>query len=154
MNYIVWFHTNIVWKRRRYESPCCWAGAGNDPQRAEEEAWNLAPGTVLDFNEQNGKLIAVKTVSADPVEQVYGCLKTKVPTDTWMERLRGKSWLLVLTRIFSLISLEQTPLLAGNQPLYWSVVVKKERWLLVKWFGLKRPLFFQTIKPFLKPCKP
>jgi len=51
----------------------------------------IKPGTVLDFNEQNGKLIAVKTVSADPVEQVYGCLKTKVPTDTWMERLRGKS---------------------------------------------------------------
>ncbi len=51
----------------------------------------IKPGTVLDFNEQNGKLVAIKMVSADPVEKVYGCLKTKVSTGAWIEKLRGKS---------------------------------------------------------------
>ncbi|MBI1820641.1 MAG: AbrB/MazE/SpoVT family DNA-binding domain-containing protein [Nitrospirae bacterium] len=49
----------------------------------------IKPGTVLDFNEQNGKLVAIKMVSVDPVEKVYGCLKTKVSTDAWIERLKG-----------------------------------------------------------------
>lgn len=53
------------------------------------ERLGLQPGTVLEFSEENGRLVAVKVMAADPVEQVYGCLGTGKRTDRLMASLRG-----------------------------------------------------------------
>ena len=52
------------------------------------ERLGIKPGTVLDFDESEGRLIAVKAVSADPVNQVYGCLRLDRSTDEVMQELR------------------------------------------------------------------
>ena len=36
----------------------------------------LKPGTVLDLHVEKAMLIGVKRPSQDPIEKVYGCLKT------------------------------------------------------------------------------
>jgi antitoxin PrlF len=50
----------------------------------------LKPGTVLEFAEERGRLIAVKSEGTDPVSQVYGCLGKKIDTDTVIAELRGR----------------------------------------------------------------
>ncbi len=50
----------------------------------------IMPKTVLDFHEENGRLIAVKASGRDPVSSVMGCLKLNKSTDALMETLRGK----------------------------------------------------------------
>jgi bifunctional DNA-binding transcriptional regulator/antitoxin component of YhaV-PrlF toxin-antitoxin module len=47
-------------------------------------------GTVLEFSEEHGRLIAVKSEGTDPVTEVYGCLGTTIDTDAVMARLRGR----------------------------------------------------------------
>jgi antitoxin PrlF len=54
------------------------------------ERLGVKPGTVLEFTEEHGRLIAVKSGSADPVSEVYGCLGKKIATDATMARLRGR----------------------------------------------------------------
>jgi antitoxin PrlF len=54
------------------------------------ERLGIRAGTVLDFEASEGRLIAVKVASADPVEQVYGCLRLPRGTDAIMQELRGK----------------------------------------------------------------
>jgi antitoxin PrlF len=51
----------------------------------------LVPGTVLEFGEERGRLIAVKSGGTDPVSEVYGCLGKKIDTDAAIEELRGRS---------------------------------------------------------------
>lgn len=53
------------------------------------ERLGIKPGTVLDFEESEGRLIAVKAASADPIDQVYGCLCLGRSTDEIMQELRG-----------------------------------------------------------------
>ena len=53
------------------------------------ERLGLQPGTVLEFSEENGRLVAVKAMAADPIEQVYGCLGAGKRTDRLMVSLRG-----------------------------------------------------------------
>lgn len=50
----------------------------------------LRPGTVLEFSEEGGRLIAVKSGSSDPVTEIYGCLGKKINTDAVMAQLRGR----------------------------------------------------------------
>jgi hypothetical protein len=50
----------------------------------------IMPRTVLDFHEENGRLIAVKASGRDPVSRVMGCLKLNKTTNVLMEVLRGK----------------------------------------------------------------
>ncbi len=50
----------------------------------------LKPGTVLEFAEEQGRLIAVKSGAADPVSEVYGCLGRKIDTDAVIAELRGR----------------------------------------------------------------
>jgi hypothetical protein len=45
---------------------------------------------VLEFSEENGRLIAVKSGGADPVNEVYGCLGSQIDTDAVMAQLRGR----------------------------------------------------------------
>ena len=49
----------------------------------------IAPGTVLDFREENGKLVAEKAPETDPVAKVMGTLKLDRSTDDIMADLRG-----------------------------------------------------------------
>jgi antitoxin PrlF len=50
----------------------------------------VKPGTILEFSEERGRLIAVKCDDADPVTEVYGCLGKKINTDAVMAQLRGR----------------------------------------------------------------
>ena len=58
--------------------------------KALRERLGIAPKTVLDFHEENGKLVAVKTAPQEPVSQVLGCLTLKESTDDIITGLRGK----------------------------------------------------------------
>ena len=53
------------------------------------EQLGIEPGTVLEFKEDQGKLIAVKAVTMDPVDQLYGKLGSGRRTDEVIQELRG-----------------------------------------------------------------
>jgi len=59
------------------------------PKRLRERL-GLKPGTILEFKDEQGRLIAVKSHSADPVSAVYGCLSKKIDTDVLIAELRGR----------------------------------------------------------------
>jgi antitoxin PrlF len=59
------------------------------PKRLRERL-GVKPGTVLEFSEEHGRLIAVKSSGVDPVSEVYGCLDKKIDTDAVMAQLRGR----------------------------------------------------------------
>ena len=48
----------------------------------------ILPQTVLEFYEQDGKLIVEKASEMDPVSEVLGCLKTDMNTDAIINELR------------------------------------------------------------------
>ena len=57
--------------------------------KALRKKLGIKPGAVLDFHDENGRLVAVKATVTDPVEQVYGILKSGKKTDALMKALRG-----------------------------------------------------------------
>ncbi|HJU11812.1 MAG TPA: AbrB/MazE/SpoVT family DNA-binding domain-containing protein [Candidatus Binataceae bacterium] len=48
----------------------------------------VLPGTTLEFSEDHGRLLAVKTTSEDPVAKVYGCLGRRFNTDAFIADIR------------------------------------------------------------------
>ncbi|MFA6291815.1 MAG: AbrB/MazE/SpoVT family DNA-binding domain-containing protein [Victivallales bacterium] len=50
--------------------------------------FGIRPGTVLDFREENGKIVAVKEGKKDAVAAVRGCLKSKKRTDEIIRKMR------------------------------------------------------------------
>ena len=54
------------------------------------ERFGVKPGTVLEFSEEHGRLMASKSGGADPVSEVYGYLAKKIDTDAVMAQLRGR----------------------------------------------------------------
>ena len=58
--------------------------------KALRERLGIRPGTVLDFEEDQGKLIAVKATAMDAVDQVYGKLGRGRRTEVIMQEFRGK----------------------------------------------------------------
>jgi antitoxin PrlF len=50
----------------------------------------LKPGVVLDFTENDGKLVVTKVVSNDSIEESYGILKLGRTTSQVMSELRGR----------------------------------------------------------------
>lgn len=52
------------------------------------ERLGIVPRTVLEFHEEDGRLIAVKALEEDPVSKVLGCLHSKPITDIIMADLR------------------------------------------------------------------
>ncbi len=58
--------------------------------KALRERLGIRPGTVLDFEEDQGKLIAVKATAMDAVDQEYGKLGRGRRTEVIMLELRGK----------------------------------------------------------------
>jgi antitoxin PrlF len=57
--------------------------------KALRDRLGVLPGTMLEFSEERGRLVAVKASSADPVAQVYGCLGRKFDTDAFIADLRA-----------------------------------------------------------------
>ena len=49
------------------------------------------PGTMLEFSEEEGRLVAVKAETLDPVEEIYGSLGRSRNTDDIIRELRDGS---------------------------------------------------------------
>jgi AbrB family looped-hinge helix DNA binding protein len=59
------------------------------PKRLRDRL-GLRPGTVLDFEEANGKLIGRKLAPADALDELYGILKLpEGGTDPFIREIRG-----------------------------------------------------------------
>ena len=50
----------------------------------------IQPGQVLDFHEEEGRLVVSKVSPQDPVESVYGILSLELSTDEILASLRGE----------------------------------------------------------------
>jgi AbrB family looped-hinge helix DNA binding protein len=50
----------------------------------------IRAGEVLRFDEERGRLIAVKAVTRDPVDEVYGVLQFNRSTDELIGEMRGE----------------------------------------------------------------
>ncbi|MGH7781833.1 MAG: AbrB/MazE/SpoVT family DNA-binding domain-containing protein [Candidatus Binataceae bacterium] len=57
--------------------------------KALRERLGVGPGTILEFREERGRLVAVKRSAADPVSKVYGRLGRGLDTDAFMAQIRG-----------------------------------------------------------------
>lgn len=58
--------------------------------KALRKKLGIQPGAVLDFHDEQGRLVAVKASVDDPVAQVYGILKLGKKTEALLHELRGK----------------------------------------------------------------
>ena len=58
--------------------------------KALRKKLGIQPGAVLDFHDEQGRLVAVKASVEDPVAQVYGMLKLGKRTDALLRGLRGE----------------------------------------------------------------
>jgi len=52
------------------------------------ERLGIRPGSILDFRDGQGRLVATKVTPEDPVESVYGILKLGRPTDDVITSIR------------------------------------------------------------------
>jgi len=59
------------------------------PKRLRERL-GIAPGQVLDFEEEAGRLVARKARQENAVDAVYGVLRVKTSSDALMRELRGE----------------------------------------------------------------
>ncbi len=59
--------------------------------KALRDRLGIAPRTVLEFHEENGRLVACKAPQEDPVTRVLGCLGLDRPTDAILADLRGEA---------------------------------------------------------------
>ena len=50
----------------------------------------VRPGTVLEFSEERGRLIAVKANEPGATQRVWGCLGKNFDTDAFISEIRGK----------------------------------------------------------------
>ena len=50
----------------------------------------FSPGTVLEFKEEAGRLVARKLQGVDPVDAAWGILDLGEPVDAFLERTRGR----------------------------------------------------------------
>jgi AbrB family looped-hinge helix DNA binding protein len=57
--------------------------------KALRERLGIVPGTVLDFVEKEGRLIAEKAETVDAVDQVFGRLGRGRNTDDILKEIRG-----------------------------------------------------------------
>lgn len=59
------------------------------PKRLRDRL-GIGPGSVVDFEEDRGRLVLVKVVSNDPVSRVLGCIQLDQGTDNLVCELRGE----------------------------------------------------------------
>lgn len=57
--------------------------------KALRERLGIHAGTVLDFREENGRLVAIKVLEDDPVSRVLGCITLDRPTDELVAEMRS-----------------------------------------------------------------
>ncbi|MFO7708196.1 MAG: AbrB/MazE/SpoVT family DNA-binding domain-containing protein [Desulfobacterales bacterium] len=57
--------------------------------KALRERLGIVPGTVLDFIEEQGRLIAKKSEAVDAVDHVFGTLGRGRNTDDVLQEIRG-----------------------------------------------------------------
>jgi antitoxin PrlF len=57
--------------------------------KAARDKLGLRPGTTLEVTAEEGRLVAVKIVEQDPIDALYGIIKTTETTDEFMEAIRG-----------------------------------------------------------------
>ena len=50
----------------------------------------IRPGATLEFSAEDGRLVATKVESLDPVDQIYGLVGRGRRTDDIMKELRGE----------------------------------------------------------------
>jgi antitoxin PrlF len=55
------------------------------------DSLGITPHTVLEFEEENGRLVVTKVVPGDPVSRVRGCVRMGKRTDAVIRDLRGES---------------------------------------------------------------
>ncbi len=53
------------------------------------ERLGIRPGETLEFDDEDGRLIAVKSSDRDPVDDVFGILEVEGGTDAFVDKLRG-----------------------------------------------------------------
>jgi AbrB family looped-hinge helix DNA binding protein len=58
------------------------------PKRLREQL-GIRPGQVLEFSEENGRLVAVKSLPSDSIDSMYGILSLGKTTNMVMRELRG-----------------------------------------------------------------
>jgi antitoxin PrlF len=58
--------------------------------KALRERLGLRAGSVLDFTEDHGRLVATRADPVSPVAAVYGILRTGTSTDALVDDLRGQ----------------------------------------------------------------
>lgn len=49
----------------------------------------IGPSTVVDFEEDGGRLVLTKVVGVDPVSRVMGCVRRGKKSDDILQELRG-----------------------------------------------------------------
>ena len=57
--------------------------------KALRDRLGIRPGQVLEFEEECGKLVGVKTEPTDELDELYGILKVPYTTDEMIEMMRG-----------------------------------------------------------------
>lgn len=58
------------------------------PKRLRERL-GIRPGQVMEFEAEDGRLVATKADELDPVSAVYGILGTGRSTDEYIDEIRG-----------------------------------------------------------------
>jgi antitoxin PrlF len=58
--------------------------------KALRERLGIRPGEELDFDEEEGRLVARKLSPRDPVDAVYGILELGLPVDELIDEMRGE----------------------------------------------------------------
>ena len=59
--------------------------------KAIRERLGIIPGTILDFSDENGRLVAVKAKSVDKLEALYGRFGKGRSSDAVVAELRDRS---------------------------------------------------------------
>lgn len=59
--------------------------------KALRDRLGIRPGEILEFQEDEGRLVARKASTQNPVDAVYGILRLGRPTDELIADVRGKA---------------------------------------------------------------
>lgn len=58
--------------------------------KAIRDQLGIRPGALLDFDEEEGRIVATKAQEGDPLEEVFGVIELGETTDEFVAALRGE----------------------------------------------------------------